>query len=150
MTTIVFRNGIMACDSQITYDDTKFFGVKKIEGGLNSLIGIAGASRFANCIFDWWRAVEADEFINVGDWHRATTLVAEEVVMLLAHRTQGLFRLDFTGRATRLHDNYSSLGTGAPFALGAMAMNATATEALKVAMKFDLYTGGSIDTVKYK
>lgn len=149
MTTIVFRDRVMACDSQHTYDDTKFYGVKKIESGANSLIGIAGASRFANCVFDWWRAVEMDESLLVPDWHRTGQLLAEDVVMLLAHRAQGLFRLDCTGRASKIHANYAALGTGAGFALGAMAMKATATQAIDIAMMYDLYTGGEIAHVSY-
>ncbi len=150
MTTIVFRDRVMACDSQHTYDDTKFYGVKKIEAGINSLIGIAGASRFANCVFDWWRAVEVDEFTDVANWHRMGSLIAEDVVMLVAHQTQGLFRLDYTGRASRIHSDYAALGTGAGFALGAMSMRATAVQAIDIAMKFDLYTGGEIAYVQYK
>lgn len=149
MTTIVFRDGLMACDTQHTYDETKFFGVKKIEGGQNSVMGIAGASRFAHCAFEWWRSVDENEATDVHEWHLQRQLLAEDIVMLVAHKSQGIFRLDCTGRATQIHDKYAALGTGAQAALGAMAMGATAVQAIDVAIKYDLYTGGDIRHASY-
>ena len=149
MTTIVCREGIMACDTQHTYDETKFYGVKKIEGGKNSAMGIAGASRFAHCAFEWWKLVEEYEGIDVHEWHQQRQLIADDIVMLVAHKEQGIFRLDSTGRATQIHNAYAALGTGAQAALGAMAMGATAVQAIDVAIKYDLYTGGDVKYVSY-
>jgi ATP-dependent protease HslVU (ClpYQ) peptidase subunit len=137
----------MACDTQRTYDETKFFGAIKIRAGANSVMGIAGASRFSHCAFAWWQSVEEYVATDVHEWHLQRQLLAEDIIMLVAHKEQGIFRLDCTGRATQLHEKYAALGTGAPIAYGALAMGATATQALDCAMKYDLYTGGEIDHV---
>ena len=41
-------------------------------------------------------------------------------------------------------DEYFSIGSGAPFALAAMYIHQSATEAVRVAMQFDIGTGGDV------
>ncbi|NHC53103.1 proteasome subunit beta [Pseudomonas sp. AU8050] len=46
--------------------------------------------------------------------------------------------------------NPDAMGSGAPYALVAMDMGASAEEAVRAAMKRDIYTGGTIRTVTIK
>jgi len=41
-----------------------------------------------------------------------------------------------------------AMGSGAEYAMGAMAMGATPIQAVKIAMKYDIYTGGKVRTMK--
>ena len=46
---------------------------------------------------------------------------------------------------TGLHQSQWALGSGTKFALGAMAVGASAVQAVRVAARFDVYTGADID-----
>ncbi|MEE4626600.1 hypothetical protein V2K62_03170 [Pseudomonas alliivorans] len=43
--------------------------------------------------------------------------------------------------------NHDAIGSGSAYALAAMDMGASAEEAVKAAMKRDIYTGGTVRTV---
>ncbi|ODT84837.1 hypothetical protein [Phenylobacterium sp. SCN 70-31] len=45
---------------------------------------------------------------------------------------------------------YYAIGSGSEFALGAMAMGASAEEAVRAAIKHDCYSGGEINTISHK
>lgn len=44
--------------------------------------------------------------------------------------------------------DFLSIGSGMPFALSAMNLGLNATQAVKHAMKFDIYSGGVIQSIK--
>lgn len=46
--------------------------------------------------------------------------------------------------------NHGAIGSGAPYALAAMDMGASAEDAVRAAMKRDIYTGGLIRTLTIK
>ena len=46
--------------------------------------------------------------------------------------------------------NPDAIGSGAPYALAAMDMGASAEDAVRAAMKRDIYTGGAVRTVNIK
>lgn len=48
----------------------------------------------------------------------------------------------------RSRSKFHTIGTGGPYALGALHMGATAKEAVSVAMKCDVYSGGKVQTVR--
>jgi len=68
----------------------------------------------------------------------------ESFQMIIAHRDVLLqIESDFT---VLLDDTgWYAIGSGAPYALGALAMGATAEEAVRTAAIFDIWTGGSIE-----
>ena len=45
---------------------------------------------------------------------------------------------------------YCALGTGRPYALGALARKASAVDAVRIGIKFDAHSGGSIQTVRLR
>lgn len=50
-------------------------------------------------------------------------------------------------REVRVREPFAVLGSGGPYALGALAMGADAKTAVEVAAQFDTDTGGGVDTV---
>lgn len=55
-----------------------------------------------------------------------------------------LYEIDFDTSVSRRTDGRHAIGTGAPYALGALAAGASLREAIEVAASFDVNTGGSI------
>jgi ATP-dependent protease HslVU (ClpYQ) peptidase subunit len=49
---------------------------------------------------------------------------------------------------TAVGTRFYAIGSGCEYAYGAMAMGATAEEAVRAAMRFDIYTGGEIQVMK--
>jgi ATP-dependent protease HslVU (ClpYQ) peptidase subunit len=60
-------------------------------------------------------------------------------LMLVGHDDKtGVWRMDLD------RSNPDAIGSGAPYALAAMDMGASAEEAVRAAMKRDIYTGGEV------
>lgn len=53
-------------------------------------------------------------------------------------------------RRIKLNEPYASVGSGGDYALGAMAMGASARKAVSIAMRFDPYTGKGITNIKVR
>lgn len=55
-----------------------------------------------------------------------------------------LYEIDFDTSVSRRTDGQHAIGSGAPYALGALAAGASLREAIEVAASFDVSTGGTI------
>jgi len=53
-------------------------------------------------------------------------------------------------RQVEINEPFAAEGSGCQFALGAMAMGATARRAVQIAAKFDPFTGGGVNVIKVK
>jgi len=81
----------------------------------------------------------------------------EDAGITLKEDEDFVFLVGFDGRVFHVAGNYAVLetntglygiGTGAAYALGALAQGATIQEAMKVAKKFDINTGGRVQIVE--
>lgn len=140
MTTVVYRDGVLAADSRITecqgsralpYAERKIFRLP--DGGL---VTWTGGVR------------EAYEVIEA-------LLEGEEDLPEVQDTT--VIRIDPKGRAwvyegklpwLRQKGPYAAWGTGAPYAYGALFVGASAEEAVKAGIKFDSYSGGPVRSLK--
>jgi ATP-dependent protease HslVU (ClpYQ) peptidase subunit len=146
MTTIAFRDGIMAADTQETAGESQM-RCKKIfratsPKGRRVLIGTAGGS-FAGMIY-------VDHFKSGKE--RPITIdymdIEEDFHNLIWDGTN-LFEVNWLWRPIKVpRPKFFAIGSGAPAALGAMHMGASAKEAVNVAKKIDIYTGGRVVSMK--
>lgn len=150
MTTIAYRNSILVSDGQVSFgeriDQMNLKKVRKINGCL-----VGGAGRLTSVLqfFSWFEG-----------WSDAQ-LVQGEAPHVQVFIPEGLEDEDFTGlvvftdgvvfmyeggkRSYELvNSEYYAIGSGADFALSAMDAGATAEEAVKVAIKRDVFSGGEI------
>jgi ATP-dependent protease HslVU (ClpYQ) peptidase subunit len=142
MTTLVYRDGILAADTQITYGGMRIPGhatkIHKLPDG--SLYGFVGS-------------------LETGELMRKALLCddPESRPDLKVDTYEGLI-LTATGKMLFFEDRgwiplklpYIAMGSGMSYAFGAMAMGATAPEAVKVSMKLDGGTGGKCKQLKWK
>jgi len=144
MTTIVYAYGEMAADSQSTWTHQnvyshKTFYEKKIFKIGGAVVGTAGDNPIIEQYLEYLRGhIDASELKK---------RKGSDMTIILA-RKNGIFLIDEDYHVEKLNDRYIAVGSGAPVALGALAMGATARQALKIACRYDLYTGGKI--VVYK
>jgi len=156
MTTIAYRDGVMASDSQdteeddfvISIDSTKVFHLPN-----NSIVGMAGDTDDRGVF----------ELLGKADIEFCERPTKEELIetrttvdALWVWPDQRLWSVYVTYRAdesewqayvSEIHSDYAAVGSGGKFALGAMAFGASAEEAVEVASEFDIYTGGSVQSM---
>jgi ATP-dependent protease HslVU (ClpYQ) peptidase subunit len=136
MTTVAYRNGVLAADSLVTTGDTKLPELKRKVWKLRDgrLFGGAGDS-------------ETIEYLkaSINDGVEAPKLSGVEAILV---DTYGAVTI-YEGKAwVRVSSPYVALGTGSTIALTAMWMGADAKTAVKAGIKFDRNSGGRVYAVK--
>src|SRR3990172_4095652 len=159
MTTIAYRDGIVAADSQETWD-TEGGGVSKhkcvklfrkqvrseIEGEPphDVIIATAGAT-FSGMVFvDWYGSGKEipDSLVH------GTEDEGDFDALILTPK--GLFIANRYCRPVKIEDKFIAVGSGRTAAIAAMLCGKTAVEAVQIAMKIDPYTGGKIFSMSLK
>lgn len=141
MTTIAYRDGVMAGDGRETAigedESSVILGddcvkVFKLRNG-----NLFGGSRGSEDIFRLQQALEKG--------YKPPKL--EDINALLVDRKGRLWL--YEGRVWQpITQSYYAVGSGSVFALGAMDAGATALEAVAIGVKRDPYSGGLISNVK--
>lgn len=141
MTTIVYRDGVIAYDSQVTRGDviTDDAYEKCIE-----LKGIkffcSGAVSDHQRLIDVYFGAKAEGSIDAS----ALVVDGESLMHVAVDDDTGLWKTPI-----RL-DRVYAIGSGTPYAFAAMDMGASARKAVEIAAKRDTNTGGTIRTVNIK
>lgn len=145
MTTIVYRDGVLAADRRVSKCDVTIGGALKIHEVRSPGAGLLG-----------WVACQgwAADGPTVAKWLQAWPDMGEAPKRVAACDVGGLFMLKsgevfhIGGDAPFTHAaEFHAVGSGWEIATGAMAMGATAVEAVEVAARFDQGTGGGVDSV---
>lgn len=146
MTTIAYRDRILAADDRLTGQSTIWGSVEKIANvGDRWYVGAAGDLDQVTLFLDWARAQKAVDRRGLPRSRPPMLNRDTEALVVTAVGTVYLW----TGSAcfTRLTAPFYALGSGAKLAMGAMAFGATAAEAVEIAARYDIYTGGSVTTL---
>lgn len=139
MTTIAYRDGVLAADSLVTLGNTKVHGcyqkIQRIDG---YLVGSAGSVAACQAFIDWVKYAEDDQAPPKGEYN----------AIIVNHK--GKLREIEGGHflPSPRGAKFTAIGSGAPFALAAMYAGASATEAVKIAAKIDTSTGLPVKTLK--
>lgn len=149
MTTIAYRDGILAADSLVSGEMVRWGSMTKLTKAPSGWIGAACGDAGAASEFAWWM-----ENLLPSDNYGTPVFSVPE----LKDPVDGLLITDkgkiwcWTGRPRFFHleADFTAIGSGSKIAMGAMAMGATAEQALAVAAQFDVYTGGKIETLSIR
>ena len=169
MTTIIGIEDLDGCtllaDSQTTSGDRPYFdkSLAKIVRRGDYLIAVAGSGR-ASDIINWrWRIPDADDAVDLYEFMIThivpsvrLTLSAnnfsqekdEDLYVMLSAIHGRIFEIETDGTVLVRQDGTYGIGTGAPYAIGALAAGATPREAMQIAFRNDIYTGGDIQWVR--
>lgn len=140
MTTIAWDGKTLAADSQATSGTLRSRVVKIVRSPSGFLC--AGAGEFS-AIIPWLRWVEHGLVPEDQPEH----LGSKATVIIVDPRGKA-YTLEGTPIRVPVRDKFWAIGTGAELAIGAMAMGADAAQAVKVAAKFDVHTGGRVVAMK--
>ena len=145
MTTIVFRDGIMATDSRAYSGDNSPIGFKKKLHVLpnRALVASSGHGGQTDAFAKWCiQAVNKGHFLPARAHHR----IGVQALLVWTDGTVHYWDSRcFTGA---LEARFFAIGSGKEFALGALHAGATAEEAVRIASEYDSLTGGPIQTAK--
>jgi ATP-dependent protease HslVU (ClpYQ) peptidase subunit len=139
MTTIAYRDGVLASDSLVTLGNTKVHGrYQKIRRLGGYLIGTAGSVAACQNFIDWVKAGDDEDPPPKGEY---SALVIDPKGRVREMENGNVLPVPRGAR-------FFAIGSGAPYALAAMYAGATATEAVKIAAKIDTSTGLPVKTLK--
>lgn len=141
MTCIVasVHHQIVVADTRCS-DDNSMVRVSKIRRAKGGLIGCAGGW---SEILHFWDKLSGKK-VKDGVLHDQADFCGIELAR------DGVYLYDPAGRRYPIKDQFFAIGSGGPYALGAMAMGATPEEAVAIASRFDPATGPEIEVLQLK
>lgn len=154
MTTIAVKDGIMVGDGRCSLGSTVIKDdMVKVFWINNHLMGGAGRARSISTFAQWLQKHTDYTIINqeVGDLVDLIPPVLqddEEFTALVLTPDKQVLMYDGNVALNLGQDVPASIGSGSVFALAAMDAGASAEEAVKIAMKRDVYSGGEITVVQ--
>lgn len=130
MTTLCYRDGILAADDAVTIDSVRRGTTRKIakhkkSGAVAGYVGTMDSGQ------PWLFAFEAH-----GANKKKLPSLSSESRGLIITKDGDIWVQESNGMFT-LEADFVAYGSGADFALGAMAYGATAAEAVEIASRFD-------------
>lgn len=140
MTCIVAsaKHGVITSDSRCS-TDSAMVSVHKVRVSKKSIIGAAG---------DWADVLKFWEFLDKGTAPKDLGLTDDSALEAIELTSDGIYLYESSGRRYKIKDQFYAIGSGGPYAMGAMAMGATPEEAVAIAARFDPSTGGEVEVHK--
>lgn len=134
MTTVAacFSKGEIAADSMVTLEGV-CYSVNKLRQGVSSVFGATG--NWDACL-KFLQAIEKNTFDE-----------ADAEVTVLELRKDGLWVYEGCIIPAKIKNDYYAIGTGAAYAIAAMRLGHTPTEAVALACEFDPGSRGPVDTL---
>lgn len=135
MTTIAFRNGIVASDSSAENNGwVAGHSVAKMRrGAIGDVYAVTGN------LAESWSAID---LIDKGE----SPKLSEDCRVVRFHPNGSITVYEGVG-SFPVECEYTAFGSGSPVALAAMMMGASAQRAVEIAISLDPYTGGSVVTM---
>lgn len=137
MTTIAFKDGILAADRRATIGNLNQSSTTKIhrQGGI--LIAASGVLSECQAFRSW-----------VKSGLQETDPITEDSTGIIF--ISPIHAVIWAGAGPQyVTGEYMAFGSGREIALGAMAAGLSAEDAVKLASKHDIYTGNGVDTLKF-
>ncbi|MBW1784758.1 MAG: hypothetical protein JRL30_28940 [Deltaproteobacteria bacterium] len=135
MTTIAYKDGVMAGDRQQTCNGVIVGYRTKIHKHEGCLIGCCGDVQDCVAFVEWFKKGCGEEKPQVSDHFTAMVIYPDTKICMFGDK---LFPHE-------LGANSHAIGSGCEIAIGAMAVGANPIEALAVACKIDTGTGCDVD-----
>lgn len=139
MTTVAANRTSMAADSQATGGDGSKMGCVKLHRVRSLIVGFCGGLADGLRFVDALKDPDGLEYIDLDDDFAALIL-----------SSCGLWYYENSLHPIKVIDKFIAIGSGAGPAMGAMHMGADPRTAVKIAAKYDSYTGGRIRALEVK
>lgn len=140
MTTLAIDTNSIAWDTQITYGNEKMISkAKKVRVVAGVIFGLTGDYGRYEALIAWWHNGAEDTKVPKGSWDFLVIQSPQKMTLYGPSTPAGISMVP-----------PFALGTGDQFAIGRLdAPGATAQDAVRSSMKHDIYTGGSLKTLRF-
>ncbi len=145
MTTVCYKDGILAFDSRISDGEMHYGWTNKGRITNKYIMAACGSLEDMEAAMDWIEHTDG----KISEKEKYGLHEREVDCEVIVVDTQG--KVKFFGQRlypTTLDALYYAIGSGAPYAMGAMAVGKSAKEAVHAAAKHDLATGGYVRQLK--
>lgn len=143
MTTIAWDGKVLAADRQQTSGDMRTKATKIFRLDNKTVVAICGTLSCGLLLVEWYKAgakAEAWPTFQQDDlWSR-----------LIVATPKGIVEYEQLPVPLPILEPFMAFGSGRAYALGAMAAGCGAREAVKIASKFDTFTGLGVDAIGVK
>lgn len=143
MTTIAYKDGILATDTQVVSSSGAITGqvnktvINEKSGIMAGATGeLVNAALFLNWVLD---GAKAEKFPKMSDDFKG--------IMIL--RNGDIFFVGDNGLSLPVDGPFFAIGSGEEVAKGALAAGATAAGAVQAAINLDIYSGGSVKVLSF-
>lgn len=138
MTTVAYKDGVMAADSQATCDfHTRVRKIRRMQDG--TLIGGCGSTKACHAVLEWLAAGQEGKPPKMaGAW------------FIVVPPNGKVYYAEEQWPPFPVNSSFGAIGSGASVAVGAMEAGASALQAVKIAAKHDGYTSAPFHTIKLK
>lgn len=153
MTTVAFRDGVMSADSRGTHSDAgimkctklfrKTFKATPRAKPREHLLGICGDVYAAMVFVNWYGSGKPRT--DIFDYFHES-----EEFGILIWTGRKLYEANRLCTLIEVEDKFHAVGSGAAYALGAMACGKSAPEAVRIACRYDGYSGLPVVSVRLK
>lgn len=146
MTTVAWDGKTLAADRRVTYGSVPLVRRKvfRICGpdGRRYLLGFSGQDYALALLLFWMRHPHSPPPKILHDDH---------INALLVNERNQIFAMSNTALVwCPIRASFYGIGSGGDHAEGAMAAGATAREAVRIAMRFDVHSGGGVDSISFE
>lgn len=141
MTTIAYRDGVLAADTQQSYGNLRVMGINKIVKAGGLLAGATGDAVACKNFLDWVmkgcpESCPPMVWSMDKDWRGTGYIFLDGMV------------IEFWPQGSLVHrPAFFAAGSGCDFAMGAMANGADARRAVEIAAEYDKNTGGIVQSL---
>lgn len=145
MTVVAWDGTAIAADRQATYGGGTATSVTKLYRLDNGEV-VSWCGEMQNCLgaHNWYCAgADPSEWVNY-------RLNEENSISLIVLSEDGLYVFDNGPYPRKIEDLFAAFGSGHEFAMGALAMGATAKEAVEIASRFDTGCGLGVDVMRFE
>lgn len=144
MTTIVYKDGIIAADTGAQIGGSKMGHVSKIaRNKKGDLAGASGNATYSANFLSWFLEGEAFGFGPQAD---KDAEYCDRAIIVRRNRPNVIEVYEKGGMFT-VKAKYMALGSGRPEACGAMEAGADAIEAVRIAMRLDTNSFGGLEVL---
>lgn len=147
MTTVAFKDGILAADRQVSQGNRVFAEIDKVFQVSDTLfVGVCGTVSSIHQFLRWMEKHEnfKQHMLDKPD----TASDANFDALIVDSSDKSIWCIDQTYEPYPIYGDIFAIGSGADIAIGAMAAGASAKKAIQIASKYDITTGIAIQMHK--
>ena len=147
MTTIAYRDGVLATDSGVYSGEVELGSTKKIHKIADECyIAVCGDADSYWLIVSYIKSIHCKKSLLEWDWSESPKTDSS---CILVNRGK-VYHLDAANQPYVIKAAFYADGCGYEFAFGAMEMGASAIEAVEVAIKYHALSSGKVRSVNLR